>query len=85
MEPDASAVLALALGVHSSAAVPRPAASSFMPLRCARQVPELRQGMVGCDTVDRYYLARARRRCTQRSGIKEEAAALGRNGGQPRS
>jgi hypothetical protein len=27
-------VLALALGVHSSAAVPRPSGSSLMPLRC---------------------------------------------------
>jgi hypothetical protein len=42
-----SSVLALALGMHSSAAVPRPAASSFMPLRCAHQAPELRSGMVG--------------------------------------
>jgi hypothetical protein len=36
----------MALGVHSSAAVPRPAASSFMPLRCARQAPGLRKGCV---------------------------------------
>jgi hypothetical protein len=40
-------VLAMALGGHSSAAVPRPAASSLMPLRCAHQAPELRSGMVG--------------------------------------
>jgi hypothetical protein len=41
-----SSVLALALGVHSSAAVPRPSASSFMPLRYAHQAPGLRKGMV---------------------------------------
>jgi hypothetical protein len=40
------AVLALALGVHSSAAVPRPSGSSFMPLRCAHQAPGLRIGAV---------------------------------------
>jgi hypothetical protein len=47
------AVLALALGVHSSAAVPRPSGSSLMPLRCAHQVPELRQCIVGGARVDR--------------------------------
>jgi hypothetical protein len=46
-------VLAPALGVHSSAAAPRPVASSLMPLRCAHQVPDLRTGMVWCHTVDR--------------------------------
>jgi ribosomal protein L32 len=35
-------VLALALGVNSSAAVLRPAGSPFMPLRCSHQAPGLR-------------------------------------------
>jgi hypothetical protein len=48
-------VHALALGVHSSAAVPRPSGSSLMPLRCAHQVPELRQCIVGGATVDRHH------------------------------
>jgi hypothetical protein len=38
------AVLALVLGVNSSAAVLRPSVSPFMPLRCSRQAPRLRTG-----------------------------------------
>ncbi len=53
-------VLALALGVHSSAAVPRPAASSLMPLRCAHQVPGLRTGLVGATAVERQLLREIR-------------------------
>ena len=52
-------VLALALGVHSCAAVPRPAASSLMPLRCAHQAPGLRSGMVCSHTVDRQPLRKS--------------------------
>jgi hypothetical protein len=58
---------------------------SLMPLRRPHQAPELRLGTVGAQRRISHYFARAGRRCTQRSGIKEEAAALGRNGGQPRS
>jgi hypothetical protein len=47
------AVLALALGLDSSAAVLRPAGAPFMPLRCPHQAPGLRMGMVGSTTVDR--------------------------------
>ena len=43
----ASAVLALTLGVDGYAAVPRPSASSLMPLRRPHQAPELRMGLVG--------------------------------------
>jgi hypothetical protein len=39
-----SSVHALALGVNSSAAVLRPSASPFMPLRCSHQAPMLRTG-----------------------------------------
>jgi hypothetical protein len=46
-------VHALALGMYSSAAVPRPSGSSFMPLRCTYQAPELRTGMVGSQAVVR--------------------------------
>jgi hypothetical protein len=46
-------VLALALGVNSSAAVLRPAGSPFMPLRCSHQAPGLRKELVGVTTVDR--------------------------------
>jgi hypothetical protein len=45
-KPESISVLALALGVNSSAAVLRPSASPLMPLRCSRQAPELRIGVV---------------------------------------
>jgi hypothetical protein len=46
-------VHALALGVGSSAAVPRPSGSSFMPLRCPHQAPELRIGISWSTTLNR--------------------------------
>jgi hypothetical protein len=52
-------VPALALGVYSSAAVPRPLGSSFMPLRCTHQAPELRTAIVWCYTVDRLPLRKS--------------------------
>jgi hypothetical protein len=54
------------------------------PQYCAHQAPELRLGMVAAQRWSAHYFARAGRWCIQRSGIKEEAAAIGRNGGQPR-
>jgi hypothetical protein len=58
---------------------------SLMPLRRPYQAPELRTGVVGAQRWIAHHVARAGRRCTQRSGIKGEAAAIGRHGGQPRS
>jgi hypothetical protein len=50
---DSLSVLALALGVDGSAAVPPPLASSLMPLRRPHQAPELRLGLEAAIAVDR--------------------------------
>jgi hypothetical protein len=77
--------------VNGYAAVPRASLGLATPPLCRYAVHTKRRGSKeGRDaevenTCQHTKFARAGRRCTQRSGIKEEAAALGRNGGQPRS